>query len=238
MEPEDESTRKREAIKRIAEANAELATLQRARYETLMRRCLPAYDQLGERGGVDSKFAIDPLLFRLASPDFDATQFSDQVSAIELERAADSLSSQLRVHRKRVERQFDVFLSYNSEDRGEVRTVARYLESAGLLPWFDRSELRPGDNWLTRLQQDIAQISSCAVIVGRTGIGPWQQQEVAGALQLFVERRLRIVPVLLPSCGAAPELPLFLRSVGWVDFRQLDPDPIEQLVRSIERHDA
>ena len=237
MAQDDESTRKREAIQRIAEANTALAKLQHARYRTLTKECLPAYDKLGKRES-DSQFAIDPLLFRLASPDFDPTEFADQKSAVELERAADSLSRQLRVHRKRVERKFDVFLSYNSEDRNEVRTIAGYLESAGLLPWFDRNQLLPGESWLIRLQDDIAQINSCAVIVGRSGIGPWQQQEVSGALQLFVERRLRVVPVLLPSCGAAPELPLFLRSVGWVDFRQLDPDPIEQLVRSIERQDA
>ena len=113
------------------------------------------------------------------------------------------------------------------------RTLPGYLKSSGLLPWFDRDELRPGESWVARLQTDIAQVGSCAVIVGKSGIGPWQQQEVAGALKLFVRRQLPVVPVLLPGCGNAPELPLFLQTIGWVDFRRLDPDPVEQLVRAV-----
>ena len=233
MADEDDLARKREALKRIADANAALAELQRARFRTLTEQCLPAYDALGKQKGADSQFSIDPMLFRLAASDFDAMEFSDHVSAAELERAADSLSRQLRLHRKRVEKKFDVFLSYNSEDRNEVGTIARYLKSSGLLPWFDRDELRPGESWVARLQTDIAQVGSCAVIVGKSGIGPWQQQEVAGALKLFVRRQLPVVPVLLPGCGNAPELPLFLQTIGWVDFRRLDPDPVEQLVRAV-----
>jgi len=42
-----------------------------------------------------------------------------------------------------------------------------------------------------------------------------------------------VIPVILPSCTATPELPSFLEGMTWVDFRKLEPDPIKQLVWGI-----
>jgi hypothetical protein len=39
--------------------------------------------------------------------------------------------------------------------------------------------------------------------------------------------------VLLPGCPDVPELPVFLRSFGYVDFRRHEPDPLEQLIWGI-----
>jgi len=238
MALEDESTRKQQALERIAEANTFIAALQRARFKTLVESCAPAYRNLGSSRVIPSSLALDPSLLQLSAADFNSSDYSDQFSSVELEMAVESLSRQLRLHRKRIERNFDVFVSYNSEDRNEVRTIATYLQSAGLLPWFDQNELRPGQDWLTKLQEDIAQVKSCVVVIGRSGLGPWQKAEVNSAIQLFVKRQLPIVPVLLPSCSSDPQVPLFLHSVGWVDFRKLDPDPIAELIRSVESGDA
>ena len=39
---------------------------------------------------------------------------------------------------------YDVFLSYNTADRGVVRNVARRLREAGVTVWFDKESLPPG----------------------------------------------------------------------------------------------
>ncbi len=44
------------------------------------------------------------------------------------------------------EKAYDVFLSYNSEDRKAVEEVAVYLaDKAGLRPWLDKWDLIPGE---------------------------------------------------------------------------------------------
>lgn len=114
-----------------------------------------------------------------------------------------------------------------------MRSIYEQLKRRGLLPWLDEQELPPGTAWQRQLQESIASIKSCAVIVGPSGEGPWQQHEVDTILQLFVKRALPIIPVILPSCRSVPDLPLFLTNFGWVDYRTLDPDPLEQLIWGI-----
>jgi hypothetical protein len=226
--------RKKKALEAIAEANRELAKLQLARFQTMSRRCAPEYEHLSDGGEFTRDRSVDSLLLKLSTADFDPSAFASHSSAESLEVAVESFARQVRLLRKRAERTFDVFLSYNSDDRAEVRTIAKYLQSAGLLPWIDEDELRPGRDWMSQLQLDIERVASCAVVVGRSGLGPWQGVETKSALQLFVDKHLAVVPVLLPTCSAEPQLPIFLRSFGWVDFRKLDPDPIGQLVRAVQ----
>ena len=39
---------------------------------------------------------------------------------------------------------FDVFMCHNSEDKPAVVALAEQLEVAGVRPWLDKWELRPG----------------------------------------------------------------------------------------------
>jgi len=50
----------------------------------------------------------------------------------------------------------------------------------------------------------------------------------------FVERKLPVIPVLLPGAPEQPELPLFLKAFTWVDLRKgLSSDGLERLVWGI-----
>jgi hypothetical protein len=42
-----------------------------------------------------------------------------------------------------------------------------------------------------------------------------------------------VIPVLLPGASEEPDLPVFLAEMGRIDFRKLDPDPLQQLIRGI-----
>ena len=128
---------------------------------------------------------------------------------------------------------FDVFLCHNGDDKVEVRRLADDLIGRGLVPWLDERELRPGTSWQSALGAQIANVNSAAVCVGKSGIGPWQNQEIQSLLSQFVRRNCPVIPVVLPSADTTPALPWTLENIQWVDFRSPQPDPLDQLVWGI-----
>ena len=128
---------------------------------------------------------------------------------------------------------FDVFLCHNNKDKPEVKRIGERLREIGIYPWLDEWELQPGIPWQRSLEQQITQIKSVAVFVGKDGIGPWQQEELEAILIEFVNRSCPVIPVLLPDVSKEPQLPVFLKTRTWVDFRNWDPDPLKQLIWGI-----
>jgi hypothetical protein len=114
---------------------------------------------------------------------------------------------------------FDIFLSHNSKDRPAVRELAEALHARGLRVWLDEWELVPGRPWQEALEEIIETTRSSAVLVGKDGLGPWQDAEISGCLAEFVNRKLPVIPVLLPDAPEAPKLPFFLKRFTWVDLR-------------------
>ena len=128
---------------------------------------------------------------------------------------------------------FDVFLSYKTSDRKAVKEIAEQLKQRGILPWLDIEQLQPGKPWQPALESQIETIKSAAVFVGKDGQGPWQTMEIDALLREFADRECPVIPVVLPIARRKPQLPVFLRGMHWVDFRQADPDPLGQLVFGI-----
>lgn len=161
----------------------------------------------------------------------------DQMVLHEMDQAAnnrrDRETSVSTLQGKMVTKDFDVFLCHNNKDKPKVKEIGEKLKEHGILPWLDEWELRPGEAWPRLLEQQIGQIKSAAVFVGRDGIGPWQYMELEAFLREFVKRRCPVIPILLRGAPRKPELPLFLRGMTWVDFRKRDPDPMEQLIWGI-----
>lgn len=120
---------------------------------------------------------------------------------------------------------FDVFLSHNSKDKPVVRQLAEALQARGLNVWLDEWELVPGHPWQSALEEIIKTSNSAAVLIGKDGLGPWEEPEMRGCLDQFVKRKSPVIPVLLPDAPAEPRLPLFLSGFTWVDFR---PDGITE----------
>ncbi len=114
---------------------------------------------------------------------------------------------------------FDVFLSHNSQDKPAVRELARALEARGITVWLDEEQLVPGRPWQEALEKVIQTAHTAAVLVGDDGLGPWEIPEMRACLSEFVDRKLPVIPVLLPDAPARPQLPLFLRGFTWVDLR-------------------
>lgn len=117
---------------------------------------------------------------------------------------------------------YDVFLSHATADKPEVESLARKLKEAGIEPFLDKWHLIPGEPWEEALEQALDESQTCAVFLGPTGIGGWQNEEMRSALESRVRNKaFRVIPVLLPNSfePRREELPRFLRRLTWVDFR-------------------
>jgi TIR domain len=129
---------------------------------------------------------------------------------------------------------FDVFLSHNSSDKPGVRSIAEDLTLRGMSVWLDEWELVPGRPWQDDVERVIGVAGAAAVLIGNDGVGPWLNGEMRGCLAEFVDRKLPVIPVLLPGAPKKPDLPVFLRQFTWVDLRSgVTPKGLDRLQRGI-----
>lgn len=116
------------------------------------------------------------------------------------------------------------FLSHNSTDKPAVLEIGQRLEAEGISCWIDVWRLVPGERWIEAVQEALNRCEVIVVFFGPGGIGPWHQEEMDVAIQRRIgirERRVRLVPVLLPGGRRLGEsqLPPFLQGTMWVEFR-------------------
>ena len=129
---------------------------------------------------------------------------------------------------------FDVFLSHNSKDKPTVRRLRDLLSAREIKVWYDEDELRPGMPWQQLLEQGIELSTSIAVLIGKDGLGPWEDEEMQAVLRLAVRDRRPVIPVMLPDAPATPELPMFLGNRTWVDLRDgINGEGFERLIWGI-----
>ncbi|MCL4207585.1 MAG: TIR domain-containing protein [Pirellulaceae bacterium] len=129
---------------------------------------------------------------------------------------------------------FHVFLSHNSKDKPAVRDLKQKLLGYSLTVWFDEDELQPGIPWQQLLEDGITKSGSIAVLVGKDGLGPWEDEEMQAALGLAVADKRPVIPVLMPGASAQPKLPMFLGNRTWVDLRGgFTKDGLDKLVWGI-----
>ncbi len=133
-----------------------------------------------------------------------------------------------------------VFLSHNWDDKPVVEELARRLQREGIEPWLDKWHLIPGASWQPAIEQALAGCATCAVLIGPSGIGSWQHEEMRAAIDRRVKEHrneYRVIPVILPG-AQRPEksrVPDFLASTTWVEFRHSleDEDAFHRLVCGI-----
>jgi hypothetical protein len=134
---------------------------------------------------------------------------------------------------------YDVFLSHHSGDKPQVEALAVRLEDEeGLKPFLDKWHLIPGEPWEEALEEALDRSRTCAVFLGESGLGAWENEEMRAALDERARNNsFRVIPVLLPAAEPKDEktLPRFLRRLTWVDFRGGidDPETFRRLVAGI-----
>lgn len=163
-----------------------------------------------------------------------ASRSTKQLTSIQadVQQTAQIKRATANVEMKEERELFDVFVSYSHQDAGHAVDFARDLKRQGLRPWIDLWQLTPGKPWLRSLQQSIENISCAAVLIGPSGVGPWQEEETSFLLEQFLARQCSVIPVVLPGAKFM-ELPGFLRTMQAVDFNRQEPDPMMMLAWGI-----
>ncbi|HEX8921513.1 MAG TPA: TIR domain-containing protein [Pyrinomonadaceae bacterium] len=135
---------------------------------------------------------------------------------------------------------FDVFLSHNSREKPVVKRLAEKLKREKIEPWLDVWCLTSGGDWQNELAAGLRDSRACAVFVGPSGIGNWEDLEYKLATdRMAKERDFRLFLVLLPGLPEpfdASTLPPFLSIRTWVDLRRgiEDPRAFQSLINAIK----
>lgn len=93
--------------------------------------------------------------------------------------------------------EFDVFISYASEDREFVRGLAEELRDHGIRVWYDEFALQVGDSLAGKIDEGLARSQFGVVVVSDDFLKKkWPQKELNTLLSLHVAERATILPVL------------------------------------------
>src|SRR5215831_6930475 len=114
------------------------------------------------------------------------------------------------------------FLSYHSPDQGLAERIAAAIErrDEGSKVFLATKSLRAGGYWQKALADEIAQANVFVLLVGPSGMGPWQVTEYNDAQDRSVKDSNFPIVVVLLQGKTAPGLP-FLRQFNWI----ITPDP-------------
>jgi hypothetical protein len=109
------------------------------------------------------------------------------------------------------------FLSYNSQDARLAEALEAELrrKDQGAAIFLAPKSLRPGAYGMPVLAKEIAESTGFVLLIGPSGLGPWQTVEYYEALgRRAKEHDFPLVLVLLDG-QPAPGLP-FLRQLNWI----------------------
>ncbi|MGH1363865.1 MAG: toll/interleukin-1 receptor domain-containing protein [Calditrichia bacterium] len=118
-----------------------------------------------------------------------------------------------------------VFASASKEDSKIVKSIVANLKQAGIKVWFDKTDLLPGQHWITALNEAISESFAVLFFISasteRTGTF---QKELSLALAKSQEESEKfIIPILL---GEVNRLPFFLQDLHSINLKN-PSDPVE-----------
>ncbi len=113
-----------------------------------------------------------------------------------------------------------VFLSYRSVDRERVRAIAEALLARGIDAWWDVWEIRPGDNFVAKINEGLERCECGAVFLSKASMeGAWHQDEISILKTYAVDEKRPLIPVLL---DAGVKVPAALRIYSRVSADEID----------------
>jgi len=107
-----------------------------------------------------------------------------------------------------------IFISYAHADAAIAEVVVGVLAEIGLAPWLDRSEVRPGDSFVDKMNQGLGRASYVVLLLSRAALAShWVSREWMSAL---AAAETVILPLLIEDC----DIPPLLRDIVYIDLRR------------------
>lgn len=121
-----------------------------------------------------------------------------------------------------------VFLSYASEDREALRELCKRLDEKNVLYWFDRDELKAGNDWDEKIRRNVRScclfvpLISDHVVTDRERYFRIEWQEALERQRMQPANGRFVLPVLLEgaswSLAEAEQIPLDLQKLNWMEL--------------------
>lgn len=111
--------------------------------------------------------------------------------------------------------EFDIFVSYRSEDSAYAEKLRTALKRRGVRVWVDKNEIRPGDLFIESLEKGL-ESSRCLGLIAtpRSIESGWCKEEYYRALSLSRTFHINVIPLLFEPV----DLPGFLANRQYIDF--------------------
>jgi TIR domain len=126
----------------------------------------------------------------------------------------------------------DFFIAHHGEDTEAARKLKAALESLNANVFLDAADLKPGDDWMTKLPAALKESQVVVVLVSQTSTAsPFLQDEIVRAIDHYAAARTSrsIVPVVLT--GASIEnIPYGLRAFQALGHRGESTEEIAVLL--------
>ncbi len=123
---------------------------------------------------------------------------------------------------------YDVFLSYSSEDRNVVHALARKLRDAGLRVWLDSWVIQPGDPVSLKIQQGLETSRLLLMCMSKAYFrSDWAGLEHHSLLfRDPTNKERRFIPVLIEDC----DRPYAIAQFAYVDWRAPSGEAYDKLL--------
>ena len=119
------------------------------------------------------------------------------------------------------------FISHSTLDDAFVQKLANDLERHGIKTWVDEAEIRPGDDFISTIEEGLRKATHVIIVLSpQSIISSWVREETHAAQLRAIHGEARLIPLLLGDLNTA-DIPLLLQSRLYVDFREPSKYPAE-----------
>lgn len=129
-----------------------------------------------------------------------------------------------------------IFLSYGNPDKPFVRKLAKDLNKLGITVWFDEWEIMVGDSITGTINDAINKSAFFGAVISEDSVKrPWVQKELQTAMLFQIERKIKILPIVLVT---SENIPPFIMDLRYADFRGSYQIGLRDLVLAIKPSQA